>query len=107
MAAKLAACKPVVGAIVAVVALSAVSGGTVYADLAQDSVANVNDVNELSREAEQLSETILNAQPDLDKKLQLLGEADKKRTDDLARLEVTKAQLDTHQRAVDEFAAAA
>ncbi len=100
---KLAVYKPVVGAIFGLLALSAVSGGAAYADPAQDSVANIN---ELSREAEQLSETILNAQPDLGKKLQLLGQADKKHTDDLAALEVTKTQLATYQRAVDKFAGA-
>lgn len=96
--------KPVVGVIVGLAALSAVWAGVAHADPAQDSVA---DVDELSREAEQLSETILNAQPDLDRKLQLLGEADQRHTDDLAALEETKAQLATHQFAVDKFAAAA
>ncbi len=101
--AKIAAYKPVVGAIVGLAALSAVSGGAAHADPVQDGVANVN---ELSREAEQLSETILNAQPDLDNKLQLLSQADKKHADDLAGLEVTRTQLVIHQRAVDNFAAA-
>ncbi len=101
--AKLAVYKPVVGAIVGLAALGAVSVGAAYADPSQDSVAHVS---ELSREAEQLSETILNAQPDLDKKLQLLSEADKKHADDLAALDAARTQLATHQRAVDEFAAA-
>jgi peptidoglycan DL-endopeptidase CwlO len=67
--AKLVVYKPVVGAIVGLTVLSAVWGGAAYADPAQDTVASFN---ELSRQAEQLSETVLNAQPDLDKKLQLL-----------------------------------
>jgi len=95
--------KPVVGALVGLVALSAVSGGAAYAEEAEDSVARIH---ELSREAEQLSETILNAQPDLDNKLQLLAEADKKYADDLAALEATTKQLATHQGAVDKYAAA-
>lgn len=102
--AKLVVYKPVVGVIVGLVALSAVTGGAAYADSAQDTVANIN---ELSREAEQLSQTILNAQPDLDKKLQLLSEADKKHADDLAGLDMTRTQLATYQRAVDNVAAAA
>jgi peptidoglycan DL-endopeptidase CwlO len=66
----------------------------------------VASLNELSRQAEQLSETVLNAQPDLDKKLQLLSQADKKHADDLARLDATKTQLAAYQHAVDEFVAA-
>ena len=69
----------------------------------QDSSASIQ---ELSRKAEQLSETILNAQPDLDNKMQLLSQADQKHTADLAGLEATKTQLATSQRSVDSFAAA-
>ncbi len=103
LAAKLAVYKPAVGALLGLAALGAVSTGAAYADPDQDGVAHVS---ELSREAEQLSETILNAQPDLDKKLQLLSEADRKHTDDLAGLEETKTRLATHQHSVDRFAAA-
>ena len=95
--------RPVVGAIVGLTFLGAVWGGTAYADPEQDNVANFN---ELSRQAEQLSETMLNAQPDLDKKLQLLGEADRRHSEDLAALQATEAQLGTYQRAVDGFIAA-
>ena len=69
--AKLAVYKPVVGAIVDRRPWARYRSAAVYADPSQDSVAHVS---ELSREAEQLSETILNAQPDLDKKLQPLSE---------------------------------
>ncbi len=95
--------KPVIGVIVGLAALSAVWGGVAYAEPAQDNVANVN---ELSRQAEELSETIVNAQPDLDKKLQLLSEADKRHADDLARVDATKTQLAAYQRSADTFAAA-
>ncbi|CAJ1587584.1 hypothetical protein [[Mycobacterium] wendilense] len=96
--------KPLAGAIAGLMVLSAVSGGgAAYADQAEDSVA---EVAELSREVEQLSATILNAQPDLDAKLQLLRVADEKYADDLARREVTQTQLATQQHAVDKFAAA-
>lgn len=101
--AKSVACKPVVGAIVGLVALGVVWGGAAYADPAQDSVASFN---ELSRQAEQLIETVQTAQLDLDKKLQLQSEADKKHADDLATLDAAKEQLDTHQGAVDKLAAA-
>ena len=53
-----------------------------------------------------LSETIRNAQPDLDAKLKSLSQADKKHADDLAGLEATKAQLSTYQQDVDQYAAA-
>lgn len=91
------------GAIAGLVALGVVSGGVAYAEPVQDSAASIN---EMFREAEHLSETILNAQPDLDKKMQLLSEADKKHADDLAGLELAKAQLATYQGAVDSHAAA-
>ncbi len=101
--AKLVVHKSLAGAIAGVVALSVVSGGAAHADQAEDSVA---EINAMSREVEQLSETILNAQPDLDAKLQLLRVADEKYADDLARREATQTQLATHQHAVDKFAAA-
>lgn len=96
--------KPVVGAIAGLVALSVVWGGVAQADPPQDGLAQIN---ELSRQVEQLSDTIRNAQPDLDAKLQSLSQADKKHADDLARFEATKAQLDTYQQDVDQYAAAA
>lgn len=95
--------KPVAGAIVGLAALSAVWGGAAFAEPAQDSVAQVN---ELSRQAEELSQTILNAQPDFDRKMQLLGEADRRNAEDLAVLNATNERLATYQRSVDSFAAA-
>lgn len=83
-------------------ALSAVWGGPAFADPDQDNVA---EISELSRRVEELSATIINAQPDLDHKMQLLSEVDRQHTDDLARLEETKAQLATFQGAVGKFAA--
>ena len=101
--AEVAAPRWVAGVIAGLVTLGVVSGGVAYAEPVQDSAANVN---EMFREAEHLSETILNAQPDLDKKMQLLSEADQKHADDLAGLELAKAQLATYQDAVDSHAAA-
>ncbi len=101
--AEFAAPRRVAGVIAGLVALGVVSGGVAYAEPVQDSAANIN---EMFREAERLSETIVNAQPDLDKKMQLLSEADQKHADDLAGLELAKAQLATYQDAVDSHAAA-
>ena len=95
--------KPVLGAVVALTVLSAAWGGAASADPAQDNVANFN---ELSRQAEQLIETVQAAQLDLDKKLQLKNEADSKHAEDLAAFEAAKAQLAPRQAAVDHLAAA-
>ena len=94
---------PSIAAVAGLVTLAVVSGGTAYAEPVLDSVASIN---EMTREAERLSETIVNAQPDLDKKLQLLHEADQKHTDDLAGLALAKSELATYQGGVDRFAAA-
>ena len=96
--------KPVVGAIAGLAALSVVWGGVAHADPPQD---GLSQLNELSRQAEQLSDTIRNAQPDLDAKLKSLSQADKKHADDLAGFDATKAQLNTYQQDVDQYAAAA
>jgi len=84
-------------------ALAVVLTGTVHADPAEDNLAKLN---ELSRQAEQLTELMHSAQLDLDKKLQVQAAADKKHADDLAAADTTKAQLATFQGAVDKFAAA-
>ncbi len=93
----------VAGAIVGLVALVAVGAGAAYADPAHDNVANFN---ELSRQAEQLIETVQAAQLDLDKKVQMQTEAEKKHADDLAALDAAKAQLAPRQAAVDKLAGA-
>ena len=95
--------KQVVGAVVGMTALGAVWGGAAYADPAQDTVAKLN---ELSRQAEELTNTMQSARTDLDRKLQVLGGADKRHGDDLAALEAAKAELAVHQRSVDALAAA-
>ena len=82
---------------------SAVISGSVHADPAEDGVAKLN---ELSRQAEQLTESMHSAQLDLDKKLQAETVAEKKHTDDLSAADAAKAQLGTYQGAVDKFAAA-
>lgn len=77
--------------------------GTVHADPADDGVAKLN---ELSRQAEQLTESMHSAQLDLNKKLQVQAAAEKKHTDDIAEVDAAKGQLATYQGAVDKFAAA-
>jgi peptidoglycan DL-endopeptidase CwlO len=93
----------VVGGIAGIAVFSAVINGTVHADPADDGVAKIN---ELSRQAEQLTESMHSAQLDLGNKLQVQAAAEKKHNDDLAAVDAAKAQLATYQGAVDNFAAA-
>ncbi len=101
---KSAVYKPLLAAIAGLTALSTALGGAAYADPTQDNVASFN---ELSRQAEQLLQTVQAAQVDLDKKLQLQGAADRRHADDLAALDAARARLAPRQAAVDNLAAAA
>ena len=96
--------RPLVGGIAGFVLLSSVISGAGHADPAEDGLAKLN---ELSRQAEQLTEAMHSAQLDLDKKLQVQTVAERKHTDDLAAADSAKAQLTRFQGAVDKFAAAA
>ncbi|GAY15652.1 peptidoglycan hydrolase RipC [Mycobacterium sp. shizuoka-1] len=95
--------RPLVGGLAGLTVLSCVIAGSVHADPAEDGLAKLN---ELSRQAEQLTESMHSAQLDLDKKLQAEAVAEKKHTDDLAAADAAKAQLTGYQGAVDKFAAA-
>ncbi len=92
-----------VGAVTGLTALSALCGGVVAAEPAQDAVTRVS---ELSRQAEQLAETMTSTQRDYDAKMAALGEADSKHAADLAALDAANAQLTTYQGAVNRFVAA-
>lgn len=95
--------KQLVGVVAGMTAISAVWGGIAYADPAQDAVSNLT---ELSQQVEQLAGTLHAAQVDLDNKLQLLGQADRKHTDDLAALNAAQAELAGYQATADKLAAA-
>ena len=101
-AVKPAVYKQALGAIVALTAL--VVGGVAHADSAQDTLAKFK---ELSQQAEQLAATMNAAQQDFDRKMQLLGEADRRQAENLARLDDARAQLAGYQGAADRIAAAA
>ena len=94
---------PVVAAVVGAVVVSAAWGGADHADPGQDGVAKLND---LTKQAEQMIQTVQSAQLDLDRKLQLQSDADKRHADDLAALEAAKSQVAPRQEAVDKLAAA-
>ena len=100
--AKCVVCKPIVGAIVGATAITAIWSGAAWADPAEDALAKLN---ELSRQAEQLTESMHSAEIDLDKKVALQNEADKKHADDLAALDAATAQLVSYQGSVDKLAA--
>ena len=95
--------KQLTGVVAALLALSGVLSGAAAADPAQD---NVVKFDELSKQAEQLIETVQSAQLDLDNKVRLQSEAEQRHADDLAALEAAKAQLAPRQGAVDQLAAA-
>lgn len=90
-------------AMVGLAALGAASGGVAYADPAQDGVAKLKD---LTRQAEQMIQSVQSAQLDLDKKVRLQTEAEKKHAEALVALDTAKLQLANHQAAVDKVAAA-
>ena len=101
--AKSAVRKQLTGVFAGLVALSGVWSGAAAADPAQD---NVVKFDELSKQAEQLIETVQSAQLDLDNKVRLQSEAEQRHADDLAALDAAKAQLAPRQGAVDQLAAA-
>ena len=90
-------------AVLAGVTFLGLAGGTAYAEPPHDSVASLDD---LARQSDELANTINAAQQDLDRKLQLVAEADNKQANDLAALDKAKAQLATYQGAVNNLAAA-
>jgi len=99
--------KPLVAAVAGLTVLAGVWGAgawgsAAWADPAEDAVAQLN---ELSRQAEQLTESMHAAELDLDKKVQIQQAADKQHSDDLAALDSAKSQLVGYQGSVDKLAA--
>jgi len=93
---------PLVGLIVGVTAVTGVCATAAVADPAEDVLAKLS---ELSRQAEQLTESVHSAEVDLDKKVQIQDAADRKHTEDLSALDAARAQLSTYQINVDKLAA--
>jgi hypothetical protein len=103
LAAKSVVYRLLVAVLAGVTFLGLASGGTAYAEPSHDSVASLDD---LARQSDELANTINAAQQNLDRKLQLVVEADNKQANDLAALDAAKAQLATYQGAVNNLAAA-
>lgn len=94
--------KPLTTAIATIALIAGVWGTAASAEPAQDAVAQLN---ELSRQAEQLTESMHAAEVDLEKKVEFQEAADKRHADDLAALDAAKAQLVGYQGSVDKLAA--
>ena len=94
--------KPLTTAVAGVTLIAGLFAAAASADPAQDAVAQLN---ELSRQAEQLTESMHAAELDLDNKVKVQEAADKQHADDLAALETAKTQLVGYQGAVDKLAA--
>ncbi|MGH3532459.1 MAG: peptidoglycan hydrolase RipC [Mycobacterium sp.] len=92
-----------IAAIAGFVTLSGFAVGSVLADPADDAMAKLN---ELSRQAEQTTESMHSAQLDLNDKLVAQRAADKKHVDDVTAVDAAKSRLATFQAGVDKFAAA-
>lgn len=99
----LVAHKAVIGVFAGITALSGVWTTAAIADPAEDALAKLT---ELSRQAEQLTESMHSAQLDLDQKVAVQVEADRKHADDIAAKDAAIAQLTGYQGAVDKLAAA-
>ncbi|MCI4674152.1 coiled-coil domain-containing protein [Candidatus Mycolicibacterium alkanivorans] len=102
-AAKSGPSRTAAAAIAILTALCMVWAGAAHADPAQDELAKLN---ELTKQAQQLIESVQAAEQDLDRKQRLQHEAENRHADDLAELEATKAQLAAYQEIVDNAAAA-
>lgn len=94
--------RPLASAIAGITLFAGVCGAAASADPAQDAVAQLN---ELSRQAEQLTESMHTAELDLDKKVTVQQAAEKQHAEDLAALDLAKTQLVGYQGSVDKLAA--
>ena len=90
-------------ALAGLIVLSAAWSGNAGAEPAHGSAADIND---LSQQAQQLTDSMRTAQQDYERRMQLLGEADRKHDADLAALEGARAELAGYQSSVDNVAAA-
>lgn len=95
--------KPLIAALASFTLVAGLWSAAAVADPAEDALAKLN---ELSRQAEQLTEAAHSAQLDLDQKVQAQTAADTRHAEDLAALDAAKTQLVGYQGAVNLLAAA-
>lgn len=94
--------RPVACAIAGLTVFAGLLAANVHADPADDAMAKLN---ELSRQAEQTTESMHAAELDLNNKLAVQQAADAKHAADTAAVDSARAQLATFQTAVDKVAA--
>ena len=90
------------GSLAGLIAAACVITPAATADPAQDAVAQLG---ELSRQAEQLTESMHAAQLDLDAKVQALTDAEATHGNDVAALDAARVTLQSYQGAVNKLAA--
>ena len=90
------------GSLAGLIAAACVITPAATADPAQDAVAQLG---ELSRQAEQLTESMHAAQLDLDAKVQALTDAEATHGNDVAALDAARVSLQSYQGAVNKLAA--
>jgi cell wall-associated NlpC family hydrolase len=95
--------RSLVGTVAGFTVFSGVLAANVVADPADDALAKLN---ELSRQAEQITEAMHSAQLDLNDKLAAQRATDEKLADDQAAAQAAKARLATFQTAVNRLAVA-
>ena len=95
--------RPVVAVLAGLMVFASILASNVQADPADDALAKLN---ELSRQAEQTTESMHSAQLDLNNKLAVQQAADVKHAADLAAVESAKSQLAKFQASVDKLASA-
>lgn len=94
---------PLAGIFASLTLVAGLWSAQAMADPAEDALAQLTD---LSRQAEQLTESAHSAQLDLDQKVQAQIVADTRHAEDEAALGAARANLVTYQGAVDRLAAA-
>ncbi|TGD84591.1 hypothetical protein BayCH28_24610 [Mycolicibacterium sp. CH28] len=102
-AARSGSTRTAVAAIAILTVLSLLWTGSAFADPVQDELAKLDG---LTKQAQQLMESVQAAEQDLEKKLQLQSEAETRHAGDLADLEASRVQLAAYQATVDRAAAA-
>jgi len=95
--------RPIIGAIAGITLFAGILATQVHADPADDALAKLN---ELSRQAEQTTESMHSAQLDLNNKLAVQQAAEARHAADASALESSRSQLATFQTSVNKIAAA-
>ena len=95
--------RPIIGAIAGITLFAGILATQVQADPADDALAKLN---ELSRQAEQTTESMHSAQLDLNNKLAVQQAAEARHAADASALESSRSQLAKFQTSVNKIAAA-